>query len=123
MEPPVNRPAYPGSAANTGPQYGKRVPILGSCLDPSRSEKFRLLDRLKRDSCRDSSALVELCPRRVPARDYASAVGVGTGSDCVATARERGRLGLDLVGADAASPSTFALDLERLVRPGLDVAS
>ena len=56
-----------------------------------------------------------------PAGDYASGVGVGSGSDCVATARERGRLGLDLVGADAASLWTSGLDLERLVRLGLGV--
>ena len=71
----------------------------------------------------DSETLrvLELCPRGHPARDYASAAGVGSGSDCVATTRERGRLGIDLVGADAASLSTSGFDLERLVRLGLGV--
>jgi hypothetical protein len=92
-------------------------------LDPLDPRISLLVRFLKRDSCRASSALVELCLRRVPARDYASAVGVGSGSDCGAATRERGRLGLDLVGAEAASPSTFALDLERVVRFGLGSAA
>src|SRR5215469_4724668 len=54
-------------------------------------------------------ALLVIAGGRYPVRDYASAVGVG-GSDCVATARKRGRLGLDLVGADATSVSTSGFD-------------
>src|SRR6516225_3779802 len=60
--------------------------------------------------------------RAYPAGDYASAVGVGTGSDRVATARERGRLDLDFVGAGAAS-FTSEFDLERWVRVDLGFVS
>ena len=50
--------------------------------------------------------------------------GVSEGTQIgVATARERGRLGLDLVGAEAISPSTFDVDLERVVRFRLGFAA
>jgi hypothetical protein len=50
MEPPGNRPADLRFLKKPGPQSGKRVPIVGVVFGPSRSGKFRLPDRLSRDS-------------------------------------------------------------------------
>jgi hypothetical protein len=101
----------------------KRYPSSGGALDPPDRGNFRLLDRPSWDSWSRLVGPFELCPRRVPALDYASAVGAGSGSDCGAATPERRRLGLDLAGAEAASLSTFALDLDRVVRFGLGLAS
>jgi hypothetical protein len=40
MEPPVNRPTYPGSAKKQGASIRKRVPILGRCLEPPEAGIF-----------------------------------------------------------------------------------
>ena len=55
--------------------------------------------------------------------DQASAVGVGTGSDCGGETRERGRLCLAFVGFEAASFTPSDFDRERVVRVGSGAAS
>ena len=122
MEPPVNRPTYPGSSKNKGvlirnkgthPREVFRTP-------PGRENFGSLSKRLSRDRW---SRLAGPFDFRRCVSGYASAVGVGTGSDCVATVRERGRLCLDFVGVEAVSLSTSDLGLERVDRRGLGFAA
>jgi hypothetical protein len=50
MEPPVNRPALTVSIKKQGASTAKRVPIIGSVLDPPDPEIFAAGPILKRGS-------------------------------------------------------------------------
>jgi hypothetical protein len=97
---------------NQGP---KSVPILGKC---SRSSPIQEFAALARSSVTGSGRKPQLRPAPWPnsARYQASAVGVGSGSDCGGTVRERARLCLRRVGCDAAS-TTSGSDPERVAAP------
>jgi hypothetical protein len=66
MEPPVNRPTYPGSAKKQGgldPQQG--YPSSGGVSDSSRSGKFRLLvEAAKPGSLVETRRSLRLSPMR-----------------------------------------------------------
>jgi hypothetical protein len=119
---PPRRSASPISPLLTtggvNPQKGTHR--LGGVVDPSHSGNLR--PRLIRTATQICSG--DLChPRTEFGSDQASAVGVGTGSDCGGVTRERGRLHLAFVGFEAASFTISDFDRERVVRVGSGAAS
>jgi hypothetical protein len=100
---PVDRP--PLGSRPTGVSIRKRVPILGRFSGSSHFQNFAALSLRPR------------LPHR--ARDQASVVGVGSGSDCVGADRERARLRLLFIGCETASSTTSDFDPERVVPPGV----
>jgi hypothetical protein len=109
---------------NRGRQSTKGYPSSGGVVDPSHSGNLRPRLIGYSGSRRDANAPVTfITQERNSARDQASGVGVGTGSDCGEAFGARGRLCLGFVGSDAASSSTSDFDRERVVRLGLEVPS
>jgi hypothetical protein len=86
-----------------GVSIRKRVPIVGRCF---RSSSFS-------ESCGAESP----SPFAKRARDQASAVDVGSDSNCGGASRERARLRLLLIGCEAASFTTSEFDPERVAAP------
>jgi hypothetical protein len=82
------------------------------------------IDRLRRVERRRQFAPVTfITQERNSARDQASGVGVGSGSDGGAATRERGRRCLAFLGSEAPSFTTSDFDRERVVRVGSGAAS
>jgi hypothetical protein len=123
---PVARPLRSRCSEEPGASIRKRVPILGRCVRffPFQEICGPRLDRLQGVERRRQFAPVTfITQERNSARDQASGVGVGTGSDCGEAFGARGRLCLGFVGSDAASSTTSDFDRERVVRLGLEVPS
>ena len=110
---------------NRGRQSAKGYPFSGGVFDtPFQGFCGPRLDRLQGVERRRQFAPVTfITQERNSARDQASGVGVGTGSDCGEAFGARGRLCLGFVGSDAASSTTSDFDRERVVRLGLEVPS
>jgi hypothetical protein len=125
MGPPVDRSPRLRSLTNQGASIRQRVPILGRCFSPFLPRILGpRLDRLPRVERRRQFAPVTFITQEPnSAQIQASAVGVGSGSDCGGATRERGRICLGFVGSDAASLTASDLDPERVVLLGLALDS
>jgi hypothetical protein len=89
---------------NRGCQFAKGYPSLGGFSGSSHFQNLAALNRRP--------------PSQNWARDQASAVGVGSDSDCGGASRERARLRLFFIGCEAASSRRSDFDSEAGVRLG-----
>ena len=98
-----------GSPDQPGPSIRKRVPILGDVLESCHPGILRPPFDPAMNDWQPTVLLwlTSVAPSPNSGRDQASTAGVGTGADCGAATRERGRL------------CRVFVDPERVVRLGL----